>query len=151
MEPSINHRHELFAQALIKHGGNMVQAYMSVYNKAKYNSARHSASLLLTNVYIKQRIYEILEQNGLGLQEVIKKLSEFMNAKYYYRNEKGENVLKDNKHLQLKGLTLALRLYEVLIKPETIICASPEEADQLKQITNGSEQIQKKQDNETLP
>ena len=59
-------KQELFAQALVKHKGHQTNAYLEVYPQAKYDSARHSASILLTNAYIKQRVYEILEQNGLG-------------------------------------------------------------------------------------
>ena len=50
---------------------------MEVYPKSKYDSARHSAAILLTNAYIKERVRQLLEEHGLGVAELLKKLKEF--------------------------------------------------------------------------
>lgn len=140
--------HEMFCQEVVKQGGNQTNAYLKVYPKAKYPSARHSASLLLTNVYIKQRIYEILEQNGLGLPVVAKKLNELMNVKDSRLNEKGERILVDRIGAQIKTLDLILRLYDSLIKSGTAICLTSEEVAQIEQMVKEFEVLnQKKQDN----
>ena len=122
--------HEMFVQELIASKGNATKSYLKVFPNAKYDSARHSASILLTNVYIKKRVVEIIEQNGIGLQDVVKKLSNYMNAKstYYHESENGEKVYHDDKDTQFKALNLILRLYaslniyeaEVFIKPEQV-------------------------------
>jgi hypothetical protein len=123
--------HEMFVRALIDNKGNATQAYMQVFPQAKYSSARHSASILLTNVYIKQRFLEILETNGLGLQDVAKKLSKYMNAKIIYRNLKGEESAYDDKETQFKALNLILRLYDSLSKLESVLRLTPEQLAQL--------------------
>lgn len=126
-------KQELFAQALVKHKGHQTNAYLEVYPQAKYDSARHSASILLTNAYIKQRVYEILEQNGLGLKEVAKKLSELMNAKrYHYENN--ERVLGDNLYLQEVGLNLIVRLYCSLFKSGGGLGLTSDEMVQIQQM-----------------
>ncbi len=124
----------MFARALVKHNGHQTNAYLEVYPEAKYDSARHSASVLLTNAYIKQRISEILEQNGLGLKEVIKKLSDHMNSKITRTDQNGAKVFYDNKDVQLKALGLVLRLYESLIRSGTIICLKSEEVAQVEKM-----------------
>ncbi len=147
MEQLGNTKHELFAQALVKHKGHQTHAYLEVYPSSNYDSARHSASILLRNAYIKQRVGEILEQNGLGLKEVVKKLAEFMNAKSYY-HEGNELVLKDNRYLQFQGLTLILRLYDSLIKSGGGMILTSEEVAQIEQLVKEIEALkQKKQEN----
>ena len=75
-----NPKHELFAQALIKHNGRQTEAYMEVYPKSKYDSARHSAAILLTNAYIRERIRQLLGEHGLGVAELLKKLKDLTEA-----------------------------------------------------------------------
>lgn len=126
--------HEMYAQAVIKHGGNLTKAYLEVYPKSKYDSARHSASILLTNVYIKQRVYEILEKNGLGLNEVAKKLSEYMNSNNCYFKE--------------LGINLTVRLYDSVLKSGIGIGLTVEDMTKIQQMVHDFEALnQKKQDN----
>ena len=96
--------------------GHQMNAWLELHPNVKKASARANSSRMLADVSVRLRVFEILEQNGLGLNEVAKKLSEFMNAKYYVLNEKKERILSDNRLIQFQGLTLILRLYDSLLK-----------------------------------
>ena len=112
----ITPKKELFCQTLVKNEGRQMETWLELHPNVKKASARANSSRMLADVSVRLRVFEILEKNGLGLNEVVKKLSEFMNAKYYVYNEKKERVLSDNRLLQFQGLTLILRLYDSLLK-----------------------------------
>jgi len=123
--------HEMFLSALVQNEGNATQAYLQIHPQAKYASARHLSSILLTNVYVKQRLLEVLEQNGLGLQEVAKKLSKYMNAQITRIDVDGTRTTYDDRETQFKALNLILRLYDSLIKQESALRLTPEQLAQL--------------------
>ena len=81
MEPLNNTKHELFAQALIKHKGHQTNAYLEIYPKSV--SARFCASRLLANVVIQRRVSELLEAEGLGVMAIIKLLKGLLKKKTY--------------------------------------------------------------------
>jgi len=111
--------------------GHQMNAWLELHPNVKKASARANSSRMLADVSVRLRVFEILEQNGLGLNEVAKKLSEFMNAKYYVLNEKKERILSDNRLIQFQGLTLILRLYDSLLRAGVGI--DPKEIAQLNQ------------------
>lgn len=127
----ITPKKELYAQALVKNMGHQMNAWLELHPNVKKASARANSSRMLADVSVRLRVFEILEQNGLGLNEVAKKLSEFMNAKYYVLNEKKERILSDNRLIQFQGLTLILRLYDSLLRAGVGI--DPKEIAQLNQ------------------
>ena len=114
MEPLNNPKHELFAQALIKHGGHQTKAYLEVYPKSKYASARHSASLLLTNAYIRQRLNELLEQNGLALLDCIRKLKNLTEAERFHHYKDGKAVMQPDNATRLQAVNMALKIHVLL-------------------------------------
>lgn len=57
-----NKNHERFCQEYVKNGRNGTQSYQIVYKVKREEIARKSASRLLTNVDIKKRIDELLEE-----------------------------------------------------------------------------------------
>ena len=109
-----NPRHELFTQALIKNGGHQTNAYLDVYPNSKYASARHSASLLLTNVYIKQRLNELLEQNGLGIADCILKLKALTEAEKFLHFKNGAPVMLPDNFIRLQAVQMALKIHVML-------------------------------------
>ena len=127
----ITPKKELYAQALVRNMGHQMNAWLELHPNVKKASARANSSRMLADVSVRLRVFEILEQNGLGLNEVAKKLSEFMNAKYYVLNEKKERILSDNRLIQFQGLTLILRLYDSLLRAGVGI--DPKEIAQLNQ------------------
>lgn len=80
MEQLENPKHELFAIALIKHKGNQTKAYLETYPDASPESARRSASLLMSKVDVRGRVRGFLEAQGLGLWDINKKLKKLTEA-----------------------------------------------------------------------
>jgi hypothetical protein len=139
-----NPKHELFAQALIKHKGHQTEAYMEVYPKSKYDSARHSAAVLLRNAYIRERIRELLDTHGLGVTKLLKKLKELTEA--YKTVRIFPNLSQDMPvhGVQLEALRLAFYLHGFWKKQQIELNLSPE---QMTQIAQMAKDFEKKQDN----
>ena len=106
-----NSRHELFAQALIKHKGNQTRAYMEIYPNS--SSARFCASRLLANVVIQRRVSELLEAHGLGVPVLIKTLKKLTNAKKIIPLRNGWHRVADSSVI-LEVIKTLLRLHGLL-------------------------------------
>ena len=143
MEQLENPKHEMFAQALIKHNGNQTRAYMEVYPKSKYDSARHSAAILLTNAYIRERIRQLLGEHGLSVAELLKKLKDLTEATKIVRTSDVQYV-QPIYGVQLEALRLAFYLHSLIGKKQQIeLNLSPE---QMAQIAQMAKDFEKKQD-----
>jgi len=144
MEQLENRRHELFAQALIKHKGHQTEAYMEVYPKSKYDSARHSAAILLRNAYIQERVRELLTTHELGIAELLKKLKGLTEATRIVRRPDVQYV-EPIYGVQLEALRLAFYLHALINKKQQIeLNLSPE---QMAQIAQMAKNFEEKRDN----
>lgn len=80
-EIELNEKQLLFCKLFVSKDffGNGTLAYCEAYDKdpedvKQYNSARHSASMLLSNVNISNHINNLLEASGLNDQHIDKRL-----------------------------------------------------------------------------
>lgn len=74
-----NHRHELFAQGIAK-GLPASQAYIQAGYKARGNAAESSASKLLRNPKVSQRIAEIADELKANAIADAREVQEFLTA-----------------------------------------------------------------------
>lgn len=142
----LNKRHEMFARAVIKNGGNLSGAYMEIY-KSKPDTARHGGSFLLRNVEIRRRISELMEAQGLGITELNKKLKDMLNAKKGSSYQEGGVVkYRDDVRTQMEALGLAYKIHglighsnpdsiEIFLSPEKLESIAKEQEDK-KDLTN---------------
>ena len=120
-----------------------MKTWLELHPHVKKTSARANSSRMLADVSVRLRIFQLLEQNGLGLNKVAKKLSGLMNYKSHYY-EDGKCVLRSNIGVQLEGLTLIVRLYDSLFKSGVGLGLTQEEMIQIQQMIKD---FDKKQDN----
>jgi len=99
-KPLDNVKHELFANELVKSRGNASKAYAKVYKEADTNSIAPSASRLLTNGKVKDRIAVILEKHNLSLDDLTHKLK--------------EHVLSDDDRISMDAVKTSYKLHKVL-------------------------------------
>ena len=107
-------KQELFAKALIEAKGNLTVAYTQVYPKASYPSCRQGGWLLSKNVNIQRRLKELLEQNGLGLDDCIKKLKSLTEAEKFYRIRQDLSVRQPDNVIRLQAIQTALKIHVLL-------------------------------------
>jgi hypothetical protein len=120
----MNIKHELFAQAVLKQGGNQTKAYLEVYPGIKNSSARTNSSRLLAFISVQKRITELMDAQGLGIIELAKKLKDLTEAKK--RCAFGGFVPDNN--ARLEAIKIALRIHGLLgNKSDIAIYLSPEE------------------------
>lgn len=110
MEQLDNPKHENFVLALIKHKGNQTKAYQEVYPDASPESARRSASLLMTILDIRERFSGLLEAQGLGVLRLNNKLGRLMKAKKAIIVGESIHYVPDN-HVRLETLKVAYKLH----------------------------------------
>ena len=110
----LNPKHELFTQALIEAKGNLTAAYAQVYPKASYPSCRQGGWLLSKNVNIQRRLRELLDQNGLGLAECIKKLKALTKAEKFYRIRQDLSIRQPDNVIRLQAIQTALKIHVLL-------------------------------------
>ena len=127
-----NPKHELFAQELIKQGGQQAKAYLAVYPNSTLDSARHSSSVLLTKVDIRLRVSELLEAQGLGVAELVGKIKELTEAKKIVMVNRCARYEPDNSVI-LEAIKVALRIHGLIGNKSDIIGVylSPEQLAQL--------------------
>jgi phage terminase small subunit len=131
--------HEMFAQALIKHKGHQTNAYLEAYPGVKEASARTNASRLLANVSVRRYIAILLDSQGLGIKDILKRLKELSEAT---RTVQRHNIIFDEPiyGIQLQAIQTALRIYENIGYE---INLTPEQMNQIAQMVKDFE---KKQD-----
>lgn len=112
--------HEIFAQELIVSKGNLTSAYSKAYPKATYQSCRQGGWLLSKNVNIQRRLKELLDQNGLGLQECIKKLETLTRAERFHHYRDGAPVYQPDNYIRLQSVQTALKIHIMLGNVQTI-------------------------------
>ena len=117
----LNTKHEIFAQALVTKKCNLTSAYSLAYPKATYKSCRQLGSLLSRNVNIKRRLQELLQENGLGLTDCIKKLNKLSEATRIVRIRDVQYV-QPVYGVQLEALRMAFRLHILIGDQKEIIC-----------------------------
>ena len=93
----MNKRHKLFADTYLSNGFNGTQAYLTVYPKASYDTARVNSQKLLLNTAIKEYIEQQISQLVMGKNEFLVTLSKRA------RNEVDKEQMKA---LELIGKTL---------------------------------------------
>lgn len=136
--------HEMFVQELMVNKGNASMAYARVYSKAKYASARHSSSVLLTKVDVRRRISELLEAHGLGVAELLKKLKDLTEATRIVRTSDMQYV-QPIYGVQLEALRMAFRLHILIGNKEKIeLDLSPEQMAQIAKMAKDSEVFNQK-------
>ena len=118
-----NTKHEIFTQALVIKKCNLTSAYSLAYPNASYQSCRQGGWLLSKNVNIKRRLQELLQENGLGLADCLKKLNKLSEATRIVRiaNIQYEQPIYG---VQLEALRMALRLHILIenIDQKEIVC-----------------------------
>jgi hypothetical protein len=77
MPPLTNIKHEKFARAVIDKP-SYSQAYKEVYEVEGAKVAGNSASRLLENVGIKNRVMELMNQSQLGLAPIVARLGRWI-------------------------------------------------------------------------
>lgn len=133
MASKLNPKQELFCKLYateVEFFGNGVQAYIEAYDpdttqKNWYNAACASASRLLTNVKVCERINGLLEEAGLNDQNVDKQL-----------------LFLINQHADFKSKAAAIKEYNklkarIITKTETEVTISPYSelsADELRKL-----------------
>jgi len=63
-----NLKHEVFAKNVVKHKGNLTEAYMDTYKSAKQTTANSYSCLVAQRPEVKTRIQEIMDAQGLTLE-----------------------------------------------------------------------------------
>jgi hypothetical protein len=107
-----NLKHEHFAKNLIKYKGNQTRAYAKTYPDS--NSPASSASLLVRNGNVRQRVFEILQSNkATRLPELIKKLNGMTEAERAIVVGKQLASVADNP-VRLDALKTIFKLYGML-------------------------------------
>lgn len=106
--------HEVFAQALIVHKGNLTSAYQQAYPKASLPSCRQGGWLLSKNINIQRRLREVLDQNGLGLENCIKKLNALTEANKVQTYGKGSCGTFPDHYVRLQAIQTALKIHVLL-------------------------------------
>jgi len=123
----MNVKHELFAQAIIKHKGHLSLAYQEAYPLANPESARHGGSALWKKVEIQTRVNELLEAQGLGIVELTKKLKDLTEAKKIVMVNRYVRYEPDNTVI-LEAIKTGLRIHGLLgNKSDIAIYLSPEQ------------------------
>ena len=107
----LNNQQKSFCEEYVKNGLNGTQAYLKAYNNDNLTeeSARASASRLLTNVnvlsYIKELQDELRKANIMSAEERMEWLSgvvkDINRDEVYVRNSEGEEVLMGSKNADL--------------------------------------------------
>ena len=103
--------HEMFCRAVVANGGRLNQAYKFVYKRANANSARHGGSYLFRKVEIRNRICELLSQNGLGFQECIRKLNALTEAAKPLHYWQGKITWQPDNYVRLQAIQTALKMH----------------------------------------
>jgi hypothetical protein len=136
MKPLANAKHEIFCQELLKNKGHQTKAYMEVYPRAKPESARHGGSYLLRNVDIRSRVNELMEAQGLGLMDLMKKLHALTQSIKFLKVNGYLQSAPDNA-TRLEAIRIALRIHGLLGNKADIIEAylSSEQLAQLDKVT----------------
>jgi hypothetical protein len=99
---------------------------------------------LLTNAYIRERIRQLLEEHGLGVAELLKKLKDLTEATRIVRRPDVQYV-EPIYGVQLEALRLAFYLHALINKKQQIeLNLSPE---QMAQIAQMAKDFEKKQGN----
>lgn len=105
--------HEIYCQALVSSKSKTL-AYAEAYPKAKYASCRQGGWRLSTKSYIRLRLQELLDQNGLGLDQCLKKLKDLTEAKKYHNYGQGRTVFVADNFVRLSAVQTALRIHVLL-------------------------------------
>lgn len=106
--------HEVFAQALIVNKGNLSSAYAQAYPKASLPSCRQGGWLLSKNINIQRRLRQLLDQNGLGLENCIKKLNALTEANKVQTYGKGSCGIFPDHYVRLQAVQTALKIHVLL-------------------------------------
>jgi len=106
--------HEVFAQALIVNKGNLSSAYAQAYPKASQPSCRQGGWLLSKNINIQRRLRELLDQNGLGLDNCIKKLNDLTEAKKMQNYGQRQIAMLPDNFIRLQAVQTALKIHVLL-------------------------------------
>ena len=77
MPPLENVKHEKFARAVLEKP-SFSQAYASVYKTVDPKVSSNAGSRLLENVGIRNRISELMNQKGLGLDPILERLGKWI-------------------------------------------------------------------------
>lgn len=112
--------HEVFAQALIKHKGNLTTAYQQAYPKASLPSCRQGGWLLSKNLKIQRRLRIVLDQNDLGLDICIKKLKALSEANKVQTYGKGQCGTFPDHYVRLEAIKTALKIHVLLGDVQTV-------------------------------
>ena len=132
-------KHELFAQALIKHKGHQTNAYLEAYPGVKEASARTNASRLLANVSVRRYIAQLLEFQGFGIVDIFKKLKALSEAHKTVRILSNLVQREPCWGIQLEAIRLVLRIYEAIGYQ---INLAPEQMAQIAQMAKDFEEKQ---------
>jgi len=114
MEQLKNPRHEMFAQELIATKGNLTASYGRVFPRATYKSCRQGGWLLSKNVNVQRRLRELMDQNGLGLSECIKKLKALTESEKLHHYRQGVPVMQPDNAARLQALHTAFKIHILL-------------------------------------
>lgn len=104
-----NEAHEQFAKTYAldpQKKLNAAQAYLKTYPESSYSAARNSSSELLAKPHVKNRISELLDQQGLSVTHLNDKLRSLTDAK--------------SEDVQLRATRLGYELHGVLDKDQNM-------------------------------
>jgi hypothetical protein len=109
-------KHKLLSEAIVKHKGDKVTAYRTIYPKCTSDeSARAAVSRALTNnPSIKEGIIAVMERQGITEDRLAGKLSEFLVATKDVVTGKGQVVSCRDVSTQMEAVKTGLRLHGYL-------------------------------------
>ena len=114
MPPLKNPKHELFAQNLVKKKFKQVDAYQSTYPESGYDAARVSATRLLENPAIENRVQEIANKKGMTVESLVDDLNNLRQAdKPVIENGKIVATYPDNS-TRLETVKTGFKLHGIL-------------------------------------
>jgi len=110
-----NSNREKFAKAVsnVKEPRPQSQIYQDIY-QCNNDVARSRSSILMRSTDVKERISELLDEQGLSITVLNTKLNKLINAKKEVLNAKGEVVQLNDNPASLNALQTAYKLHKVI-------------------------------------
>ena len=107
-----NIKHEKLAQAVVKQNKSATRAYQEIYPNATYDTAKNRGNLITKDYDVRQRMVEILNEQGTTKDVCGNKLKELMNHTKPERIGKSiVNVPQGN--IQLEATKVALKIHGI--------------------------------------
>lgn len=111
-EETLARRRRRLKKNAIKHDGDMTVAYMETYPKCKRSSASSAVSQLLKNEpEVRQSIVESLNEAGISVRRLNKKLSGKLDATKTISTPTGEIITVEDNATQMDAMKIGYKLH----------------------------------------